>query len=258
VKVSLDARHDAERAHHDAFYRTAVAEGFFESEGFRRLIDWNLAAFRRAVPLAPGMRVLSIGSGLGHYEVAMAGEVAQVIGIDISATAVEAARERARARGVSNVEFRQAASSDLVFTAGFFDLVYSVGVFHHLPRAERALTLAQAHHWLTPRGWLYLRDPNARGILRRTLGPLFRRFSSVHTPDEVALDPGTMLEETREAGFVEARIDYIDLVGGPLPWLVRARSPAFWRLVFAVDRAWIEQPRLAHWSSQFALVARRP
>ena len=56
---------------------------------------------------------------------------------------------------------------------------------------------------------------------------------------------------------MDARLDYIDVIGGPLPWLVRSESALLWRAVFAFDRAWLTVPGLRRSASQFALVARR-
>lgn len=252
----LASRHAAERSHHDAFYTQAVRAGFFDRVGFRHLVAWNLAALERAVPVTPRTRVLSIGCGLGDYEVRLAPRVAHVTGIDLSPVAIDVATRRAAEAGLANVTFRCTAGIDNVVEPGSVDLVIAFGVFHHLSEEERRAVLRQARTWLAPGGWIYVRDPSARGILRRTLGPLLRWWSGVHTEDEAALDPYLIAAEMRDAGFAAPTVDYIDVIGGPLPWLVASRSTLFWRAVFGFDRLWLASP-LRRWASQFAAVAQR-
>jgi len=85
----------------------------------------------------------------------------------------------------------------------------------------------------------------------------FRRRSTVHAEQEASLDPRTLREEAMRAGFGDTRVDYIDVIGGPLPWLVRSESAWLWRAVFGFDRAWLAVPGLRRAASQFALIARR-
>jgi protein-L-isoaspartate O-methyltransferase len=248
---------DQERAHENAWYARALEERFFDREGFRRLVAWNVAAFRREVTLRPDMHALSIGAGLGDYELAIAPLVGHVTAVELSETAAAAARERLRDAAVHNVDVIVGPIDAQVFTAGQFDLVYAMGVFHHFLPDQRRRLLASVHAWTAPSGWLYVRDPNARGLLRLVLEGWFRRRSTVHAEQETSLDPYVLRHEARQAGFEEARLDYIDVIGGPLPWLVRSESALFWRCVFAFDRAWLAVPGLRRSASQFALVARR-
>ena len=246
-----------ERAHENAWYTRALRERFFEREGFRQLIACNIAAFRRQVPLRRDMHVLSIGAGLGDYELAMAPEVQHITAVELSETAADAARQRLRSAAVGNVTVITGPIDTQAFESGQFDVVYAMGVFHHFLPDQRQLLLRQVHAWLAPAGWLYVRDPNARGLLRRVLEGWFRRRSDVHAQQETSLDPYVLQDEAGQAGFIEVRLDYIDVVGGPLPWLIRSESRLLWRAVFALDRAWLAVPGLRRAASQFALVARR-
>lgn len=248
---------EQERAHENAWYARALRERFFEREGFRQLVACNVAAFTRQVPLAPGMRVLSIGAGLGDYELAIAPAVGHVTAVELSETAAEAARDRLRAAAIDNVDVITGPIDRQAFAAAQFDVVYAMGVFHHFLPEQRRQLLAQVHGWLAPAGWLYVRDPNARGLLRRLLEGWFRRRSDVHAEQETSLDPYVLIEDAERAGFGDVRIDYIDVVGGPLPWLIRSESRLLWKAVFALDRAWLAVPGLRRAASQFALVARR-
>jgi hypothetical protein len=83
------------------------------------------------------------------------------------------------------------------------------------------------------------------------------RRSDMHAEQETSLDPYMLRGEAERTGFRELRLDYVDVIGGPLPWLVRHDWPVLWRLVFGFDRAWLAVPGLRRAASQFALVARK-
>lgn len=248
---------DIEREHEDAWYRRAIDERFFDRTGFHRLVAWNVAALRRMVPLHREMTVLSIGSGLGDYELALAGSVGRIVAVELSAVAADEARRRLAEAGVGNVEVRTGAIDDQTFAPGTFDLIYAMGVFHHFLPAQRAALLARFTPWLRQDGWLYLRDPNARGWLRRAMEAWFRRRSTMHSPQEASLDPDVLTRELAAAGYRDIRRDDVDVVAGPLPWLVRSDSRLLWAAVFSFDRLWLSVPPLRRGASQFALAARR-
>lgn len=245
-----------ERAHQDEWYARAIEERFFDREGFKRLIARNLEFLRRAVPFTPSTRVLSLGCGTGEYELALAPTVGHLVGIDLSAVAIAEASRRARAEGLANITFQQGALLDLTFPDATFDVVYALGVLHHLSSVERRALLAKVLKWLAPGGVFYARDPNASGLLRRAAGWSFRR-SRFHSPNESALDPRALREELSSAGLREMVIGYTDVLGGPLPWLLPTPSPVLWSTVFLFDRIWLATPGLQALASQFDIRARR-
>jgi SAM-dependent methyltransferase len=245
-----------EREHQDAWYARAIEERFFEREGFRRLIEWNLARLRRSVPLTATSRVLSLGCGTGEYELALAPHVASLVAVDLSPVAIAEARRRIPAGQLPALDFREGSIGDVQFAPRSFDVVYAMGVLHHLGQDERRGLLTRARQWLDADGWFYARDPNAHGILRLAAGWSFRH-SSFHSPNEAALRPRDVCGELTSAGFHAPRVGYTDVLSGPLPWLVGSRSAPFWRLVFALDRAWLATPGLRRLASQFDVRARR-
>lgn len=248
---------EVERAHEDAWYRRAIDERFFDHEGFRQLVAWNVRALHRLVPVRADMIVLSIGSGLGDYELALAGSVRHIVAVELSPVAAAEARRRIAAAGLTNVEVITGAIDDVTFPPGHFDLIYAMGVFHHFLPAQRATLLARLTPFLAADGWLYLRDPNARGWLRRVMEAWFRRRSTMHSPQEASLDPDVLRQELMAAGYRDIRRDDVDVIAGPLPWLVRSNSRLLWWLVFAADAVWLAVPPLRRGASQFALAGRR-
>ncbi len=83
-----------------------------------------------------GKRVLDAGSGSGMVSIAFAKMGAQVTAVDISPGCIENGRRRAKEMGV-DIRFIQADLTQLDLGEQF-DIIYSWGVLHHTPDAERA------------------------------------------------------------------------------------------------------------------------
>lgn len=87
-----------------------------------RLIDPVTQRFFREAGIAPGMRVLDVGSGAGDVAFLaadMVGDAGEVVGVDRSAAALEAARARATARSSRNVTFREGDPGEMTFERPF-------------------------------------------------------------------------------------------------------------------------------------------
>ncbi len=86
-----------------------------------------------------GKDVLEAGCGIATdgKQFALAG--ARYTGVDFSSTALRLARERFARDGLAG-EFVEGSISDLPFPDGSFDLVYSMGVIHHIPETERVVS----------------------------------------------------------------------------------------------------------------------
>jgi len=83
--------------------------------------------FRAAARVRPGDRVLDIGCGTGQStrEAARAAVGGSVLGVDLSAQAVELARRLSEQEGLRNVTFRQADAQVHRFPPRHFDLCIS-------------------------------------------------------------------------------------------------------------------------------------
>jgi 2-polyprenyl-3-methyl-5-hydroxy-6-metoxy-1,4-benzoquinol methylase len=72
-------------------------------------------------PLAPGERVVDIGSGAGFdtfVAAAQVGDEGQVVGVDMTPEMLEKSRRNAELLGVENVEFREGLAEELPSTTG--------------------------------------------------------------------------------------------------------------------------------------------
>lgn len=91
--------------------------------------------------LKSGMSLLDAGCGPGTITVGLAERVAlgRVVGFDIGEPEVEQATALASERGISNATFQVADATDLPFTDGEFDAVFSSAMLEHVPEREKAL-----------------------------------------------------------------------------------------------------------------------
>lgn len=90
--------------------------------------------------LQSGARVVDIGCGAGGTTLSIASvvEPAIAVGVDISATMLEAARARALATGADNAEFRLFDVQDDRFDTGSFDVAFSRFGVMFFPDPDRA------------------------------------------------------------------------------------------------------------------------
>ena len=94
--------------------------------------DWALEIARL---VRPGDTVLDLGCGEGRDSVFFAELGATVTGVDLSADGLDKARRLARGRGV-RVYWIEGGMTEAL-PAGRFDLIFSCGSIHYVPRAER-------------------------------------------------------------------------------------------------------------------------
>ncbi|MBD2042594.1 class I SAM-dependent methyltransferase [Microcoleus sp. FACHB-672] len=103
-----------------------------------------------------GIRILDAGCGTGvgtEYLVHLNPQ-AHVTGIDLSAGALEVAKERCRRSGADRVEFHHLSLYDVAQLEGEFDLINCVGVLHHLPDPIRGIKALASK--LAPGGLLHI------------------------------------------------------------------------------------------------------
>jgi SAM-dependent methyltransferase len=143
-------------------------------------------------PLEPGFfqgkRVLDAGCGTGrHAQFAAKYGASEVVALDLSA-AVEAARDN-----LAHYENVHVVQGDLLRPpfrtpdeGGGFDLIYSIGVLHHLPDPQEGFR--SLVRFLRPGGtiavWVYGHENN--GVVRNVVEPL-RRVSTKIPPSGLRL-----------------------------------------------------------------------
>ncbi|MFZ1910175.1 MAG: class I SAM-dependent methyltransferase [Burkholderiales bacterium] len=244
-----------EREYHDHHYEAEAAQ-IQNSAVFRRVHDRVARQFLRATGAGRRQRILSLGCGDGSVELRLAAHVAQVVGLDISSVAIEHARAKAAAAGLSNVSFA-VAEGDISGIEGLgpFDVVAAFAFLHHLDDAAIGATLLAARKLLRPGGIFYSADPSRRRLVGRFAGLVRPAYERYHSPDERELDPDMLAALCAQAGFKPV-IGYVDYFLGPLAWLAPG-TPAWLAVALeTLDNAALGVPLLRRYASSFSLLAR--
>lgn len=134
-----------------------------------------------AAGLAPGMRVLDVGCGLGDVAFLAAQlvtETGAVVGADRSAVAVAVARERARARSLSQVSFELGDPAELTFTAPF-DAV--IGRYVLMFQPDPAVMLGRLMAHLQPGGIVAFHEVDWTGYRSCPPVPIWERCCQLAT-----------------------------------------------------------------------------
>jgi SAM-dependent methyltransferase len=176
--------------------------------------------------LVPGASVLDVGCGPGTITVDIAERVApgRVVGMDASTEIVEQAAERARERGLTNVEFVVGNAYALDFPDGTFDVVHAHQVLQHVARPVDVLR--EMRRVRTANGVVAARDVDWGGTMwHPELSGLQKWISvsdQVHRANGGEARAGRKLKAwAREAGFTQV-----------------AASASIWCFESDEDRAW--------------------
>ena len=109
--------------------------------------------------LAPGERVVDVGSGAGFdsfVAAAQAGPAGHVVGVDMTAEMLAKSRATAALLGLTNVEFRDGLAERLPVPDGWADAVISNGVMNLC--ADKWSVFAEVFRVLRPGGVLQFAD----------------------------------------------------------------------------------------------------
>lgn len=206
--------------------------------------------------LQPGMRVLDCGCGQGAITIGLAAAVApgEVTGIDRELSQIEAARELASERHVTNVRFEVGNIYSLPFPDASFEAAFAHTVLEHLRDPLRALQ--EMRRVLKPGGVIGIKDPDYATLLHESSSPLtdeaialYRRVSVQNGASPYYARHQRRL--LREAGFART-VGFAYAVGGgneemsPMMFnnTLRGwfRDPAFVDTV--LEQGWADQVKL--------------
>jgi ubiquinone/menaquinone biosynthesis C-methylase UbiE len=84
-------------------------------------------------------KVLDVGCGNGYVLKNYAKEGAQVYGVDITPASIDLCKKRFNLNNISG-NFQVANAEELPFPDNYFDCVSSMGVLHHVPNTEKAVS----------------------------------------------------------------------------------------------------------------------
>jgi len=175
--------------------------------------------FRAAARVGPGDRVLDIGCGTGQStrEAARAAVDGSVLGVDLSAPAIELARQLTVRERLSNVSYLRADVQVHPFPAGYFDVCISR--FGTMFFADPVAAFANIGAALRPGGRLVMlvwqareRNEWSTAIRRAIAGPdVSVPDQGAHSPDPFALgDPESARGVLAASGFTGAGFAEVD------------------------------------------------
>lgn len=120
--------------HYEDIYAAALAAGV---DRYNNPLEANFDDLFRRSSLPPSGKVLDLGCGEGLYSLLFAAEGYEVVGVDISSSAIKWARCRAVEQDLTNAQFRVGDVTRLGDFAGEqFNVVLSVHCYHCLSDAN--------------------------------------------------------------------------------------------------------------------------
>jgi ubiquinone/menaquinone biosynthesis C-methylase UbiE len=123
------------------------------------------------------LKILDLGCGTGRNSNYIADLGNEVVGLEISLTALNLAKERARLLGLKVKYLHQSMGEILPFAENSFDLVLDITSSNSLNEQERAIYLSEVFRVLKPNGYFFVRalnkegDKNAKNLLKTSPGP---------------------------------------------------------------------------------------
>jgi SAM-dependent methyltransferase len=236
-----------ELEYHEKLY-SGFAQSHFARPAVRALRRHMVDRILKLTGAGARSRVLSLGCGIGDTELLLAPHVAEIVGVDLSPSAVRQAREDAARLQIANARFEQGSAA-----SGRFDVVIAIFFLHHLPDAALAGLPADLKALLAPGGVFYSLDPSRQrlsGAIGRWIIPgLMKRYQS---PDERELDPEATAALFRGAGL-DVRIEMYDFASSPMAGLFPGWRAGY-RWSRFVDDGILHVPFAKPFGSNFELI----
>jgi SAM-dependent methyltransferase len=165
--------------------------------------------------LKPGMTVLELGCGAGHFTQELARSGADVVAIDVSPDLLQIARTNC---GAPNVKYQIENAYELSYDDAVFDSVVGSSVLHHL-EIERALR--DVYRVLKPGGTIFFTEPNMLNpqiAVQKNIPWIKRKLGD--SPDETAFFRWPLRRLLEQIGYRDIRIDPFDFLHPKTPVLL--------------------------------------
>ncbi|MFC1756507.1 class I SAM-dependent methyltransferase [Patescibacteria group bacterium] len=127
-----------------------------------------------------GDKILDYGCGNGRLLELLTDKDIEYVGVDVSQKLINIAKEKYHAE---NIEFHKISSSrSLSFPDNYFNAVYSIAVFHHIPgEKERKRVVKELYRVVAPGGyivatvWNLWQKKYSDNIFKNWINKIFRR-----------------------------------------------------------------------------------
>ena len=241
---------ERELAYHEKLY-SGFAQKHFARPAVRALRAHMVGRILKKTCIGPDARVLSLGCGIGDTELLLAPHVRELVGVDLSPSAVRQARQDASRSGITNAKFQEGSLNSIT---GKFDAILAIFLLHHLSDPELRKAPALIRERLVPSGVFYSLDPSRcrlSGMIGELLFPsLMQKYQS---PDERQLDAEQSAGYFRTAGF-RCDTSMYDFVSSPLAGLLPGWRTGY-KIARAADEVLVRIPGLKKLGSNFELLA---
>lgn len=160
--------------------------------------------------VSEGLRILDLGCGTGRNANYLAELGNTVTGFEISQTAIDLARTRAKEMGLAVDYQLQNIGTKYSFDDNMFDLILDVTSSNSLNEKERALYLAETHRVLKTGGYFFVKtlckegDKNAKELLKK--------YSGAETDTYINKDMGLTERVFNEQGFKNLYSKYFHII----------------------------------------------
>lgn len=198
--------------HYRGYYDVAEGVDPLTEKRYQAILGWLERVGR-------GRRVLDIGCGRGYFLVVAEGRGWWGVGLEVSESGLESARQLKKERG-SRFLLTGGTIEQSAFSAESFDAITLFEVLEHL--RDPMSVLQETHRLLHAGGLLYLTTPNFDGVSRRLLGRRWRVIADEHL---VLFNSRTLRTCLEAAGFrlLTLRTKNIDVPGILAAWRNRGR-----------------------------------
>jgi demethylmenaquinone methyltransferase/2-methoxy-6-polyprenyl-1,4-benzoquinol methylase/phosphoethanolamine N-methyltransferase len=164
--------------------------------------------------IKPGDRVLDVGCGPGNLTLAAksrTGAGGEVHGIDAAPEMIEVARGKAAKSG-ADVDFRVGLIEEIPFEDGYFDIVLSSLMIHHLPDDLKQKGFAEIRRVLKPGGRLFVVDykPPTNPLMKHIMAHILsHRMMKVDVDGYVPMMEQAGFSNIEKGGTQFRRISFI-------------------------------------------------
>ncbi|MBF0106126.1 MAG: class I SAM-dependent methyltransferase [Deltaproteobacteria bacterium] len=224
-----------EEKFHDDFYNGAVDKIFSSSLYQLLLNDQRDFLFNHSKGCQNGA-ILSVACGDGVRELGLSDRVHSLVGIDISAVAIDKARSAAQKSNIDHFKFVVADARSLENYQEHFDTIWCCGFLHHLTEDVYTEQFNSLWRALKHGGRLITSDPNALRLVNVFKVFFRKKYNAFHSPDERELKPGDVVMQFKKAQFENIQVSYSNFFISPLAWLFPKIPKSVATVLFYFDR----------------------